>query len=135
MKANDKISVQGWIYAPSYQSGEIGISVDYLKGSYETYDPNKLKLKSDIEPYLTWSKANNVPLFVGEFGAISSAPGNSRYNLVRDKISIMNAAGLHWSLWSYRDFVMPNVKEPYFGLYVNQIRDDKLAKVLKKGLQ
>jgi hypothetical protein len=67
---------------------------------------------------------------VDEFGAISSARGLSRYNLIRDKMAVMNEAGLNWSLWAYRDS-----NKPYYGLYLNNKLDKRLAAELKAGLQ
>lgn len=128
VKAGDKINFHAWVYAPELEHGEFGIHLDYLNGNYELY--NKDRLNSNMQPYITWAKNNNVPLHVGEFGALSSARGKSRYNLVRDKMSVMNAAGLSWSLWSYRD-----LGKPYFGLYLDQKLDKRLALELKQGLE
>lgn len=128
VKAGDKINFQAWAYAPELKHAEFGIHLEYLNGSYELY--NKAHLTNDIQPYVTWAKNNNVPLYVGEFGALSSAQGNSRYNLVRDQMAVMNEAGLHWSLWNYRD-----LGKPYFGLYLDKKLDTRLAAELKKGLQ
>ena len=128
IKAGDKIRFQTWVYAPEMEHGEFGIRFDYYNGSREYYD--KARLAKDLQPYLTWASTNNLPLYVGEFGALSTAPGASRYNLVRDTMSVMNAAGLSWSLWSYRD-----LGQPYFGLYLDQKLDKRLATELKKGLE
>jgi hypothetical protein len=83
-----------------------------------------------MQPFLDWAQAQNVPLYVGEFGAMSTAPGDSRYNLIADKISLMNAAGLHWSLWTYRD-----PSRPGFGLYFGSDLDTRLAEILRRGLE
>ncbi|HPY41557.1 MAG TPA: cellulase family glycosylhydrolase, partial [Thiolinea sp.] len=128
VKAGDKISFQAWAYAPELTHGEFGIHLEYLNGNYDLY--TKDHLTTDIQPYVTWAKNNNVPLYVGEFGALSSARGASRYNLVRDEMSVMNEAGLNWSLWAYRD-----LGKPYFGLYLDQKLDTRLAAELKAGLQ
>lgn len=127
VKAGERIRVDGWMLAPD-NKGEISISADYLRGVYTPY--NKKQLRLDIKKYTDWAKTNNVPLYVGEFGVISSAPKNTRHNLVRDKISIMNEAGLHWGLWAYRDLA-----SPHFGMYLNGVLDSKLAAELKAGLQ
>lgn len=128
VKEGDKLGLKGSFYAPDAKHAEFGLHVDYLAGVYENY--NKERLSTDLQPYITWARNNNVPLHVGEFGALSTAKGASRYNLVRDKMSVMNEAGLSWSLWAYRD-----LGKPYFGLYSDQQLDKRLAKVLKKGLQ
>lgn len=127
VKEGDKLNVQAWFYAPELRNAEFGLSLAYLNGNYDLY--TKDHLMTDIQPYITWAKNNNVPLYVGEFGALSTAKGSSRYNLVRDKISVMNEAGLSWSLWAYRD-----LGTPYFGLYTDQQLDKRLATILKNGL-
>lgn len=128
VKEGDTINFHVWAYAPELSHGEFGIHLDYLNANYDLY--NKSRLASDIQPYITWAKNNNVPLYVGELGALSSAPNLSRYNLVRDQIKVMNEAGLSWSLWAYRD-----LGKPYFGLYLDKKLDKSMAAVLKKGLQ
>jgi hypothetical protein len=126
VEAGDTLRVRGWFSAPQNHGGGIGLGLDYLNGVYEVYDRDHLL--ADIQPYLTWAAAHDVPLFVGEFGAISSAPGESRYNLIADKISVMNEAGLHWSLWAYRETA------PGFGLFSGDDLDEGLADILHLGL-
>ncbi len=128
VKAGDKLEVRGWVYAPQNRGGEISISVDYLKGNYQQY--NKSQLLADVNRYLQWAKTSNVPLYVGEFGALSASPQDTRYNIIRDKISVMNTAGVGWGLWSYRNF-----SSPYFGLYLNEKLDTRLADIVKAGLK
>jgi hypothetical protein len=82
-----------------------------------------------VQPYLDWAAANAVPLYVGEFGAMGRAPGSSRANLVRDKIDIMNQAGVHWALWTYRD-----MGDQSFGLVHDAAVDTALAEVLRQGM-
>lgn len=123
VQAGDSLRVRGRILAPQ-NNGGVGLGIDYLNGVYEHYD--RTRLQADLQPYLDWAAANNVPLFVGEFGVMSTAPGDSRYNLVSDMIGLMNEAGLHWTLWAYR--------EPSFGLYLGDELDQRLAEVLRQGL-
>lgn len=128
VKAGDKISFNAWVYAPDLKRAEFGVNLEYLNGSYELY--NQGRLSTDIQPYITWAKNNNVPLYVGEFGALSSAPRLSRYKLIRDQMKLMNTANLSWSLWNYRDLAKPS-----FGLYTDQQLDKSLATLLKNGLK
>lgn len=126
-QAGDTFQVRGWIYAPDNNGGSVSLSVDYLNGVYENYD--RAHLLADMQPYINWGIANNVPLFVGEFGAMSSAPGASRPNLAAEKISVMNEAGLHWTMWTYRE-----TQPPGFGLVHGDIADETLEEVLRQGL-
>ncbi len=127
LQAGDTFRVRGWLLAPENDGGGVSLGLDYLNGVYEAYDRDRLL--ADIQPYLEWGAANNVPLFVGEFGAMSAAPGDSRPNLVSDKISVMNAAGLHWALWTFRD---PST--PGFGLFHGGKADERLAEILREGM-
>lgn len=128
VKAGDVIRVKGWVYAPN-NHGAISLGLDYLNGQYTYY--NKAALQKVMNPFISWAKQNNVPLYVGEFGAVSNSPNNSRYNINADKMSIFNAAGLNWSLWTYRD------NDPNgFGMYHSKTKlDTKMANTLKAGLQ
>lgn len=123
----DTFQVRGWILAPENRGG-VGLGLDYLKSTYVDYDADQLL--ADIQPYLDWAAANNVPLYVGEFGGMAASPGDSRYNLIRDKISVMNANGLHWSMWSFRDIS----GEAEFGLYQADRLDERLADILRQGM-
>jgi endoglucanase len=123
----DTLRLRGWLRAPTNNGGGAGLGINYLKGVYENYD--RARLLAEMQPYIDWAAANNVPLFVGEFGCMSTAPGDSRYNLIADTINVMNEAGLHWNMWSYRD---PSA--PGFGLYFGDILDERLAEILRRGL-
>ena len=128
IKQGDQLKIQAWVYAPELKRGELGVQFQFLNGSYDFY--NKDHLLADMKPYIDWAKSNKVPLYIGEFGALSTAKGDSRYNLVSDMMSVMNEAGLNWSLWSYRD-----LGTPYFGLYQDKQLDTRLETVLKTGLK
>ena len=127
VQAGDTFRVRGWILAPQ-NNGNITLGLDYLNGAYETWD--RARLLAEMQPYLDWAAAEGVPLLVGEFGCMSAAPGDSQENLVRDKISVMNEAGLHWTLWSFRSLG----GQPGFGLYRGDVLDADLAAVLRAGL-
>ena len=127
VQAGDTFQVRGWVLAPQ-NSGRVQITLDYLNGVYETFD--RASLRDVMQPYLDWAATNNVPLFVGEFGAMSASPGDSRYNLIADTLSVMNTADLHWTIWDYRD---PSA--PGFGLYFGADLDERLAEILRQGLR
>jgi hypothetical protein len=60
---------------------------------------------------------------------MSSAPGESRPRLIEDWIAVMNEAGLHWTLWAYRDGPPPS-----FGLVFPDGPDARLVEILRRGL-
>ncbi len=123
----DTLQVQGWIYAPENR-GEVGLGVVYLRGIFKEYDREQLWEK--MRPYVEWAQTHGVPLFVGEFGSISSAPQGSRARLIADKIQLMNAAGVHWALWAYRDGSPPS-----FGLTWDGEFDMALIRILEEGFR
>ncbi len=127
VQAGDTFRVSGWLLVQENDGGSVSLSMDYLNGVYEEYDRDRLH--ADMRPYMDWAAAHNVPLYVGEFGAMSAALGDSRYNLVADTISLMNEAGLHWTMWTYRDSAPPG-----FGLYHGGDLDAFLAEILRQGL-
>lgn len=126
VQAGDTFRVTGWVRAPQNQGG-VSLGLDYLNGVYEIFD--RSRLLAGVQPHLDWAAANGVPLYVGEFGAMDRTPGSSRVDLVRDKISIMNQAGVHWSLWTYRD-----MGDLSFGLVHDAAVDTALAEVLRQGM-
>ncbi len=126
VQQGDTLRVRGWLRAPDNDGGGAGLGLNYWAGVYVDY--NRDQLLTDIKPYLEWAEARGVPLFVGEFGAIATAPGDSRYHLVEDKIALMNATGLHWALWVYRE------DGPGFGVYEGDRADERLLAILAQGL-
>ncbi|MBI5945687.1 MAG: cellulase family glycosylhydrolase [Chloroflexi bacterium] len=126
VQSGDTFRVRGWVYAP-HNNGGVSLGLDYLNGVYENYD--RAQLLANMQPYLDWAAANNVLLYVGEFGAAFTAPGDSRYNLAEDKISVMNEAHLHWTMWSYRE-----ASTQSFGLFFGDDVDERLADILRLGL-
>ncbi|MEW6400953.1 MAG: cellulase family glycosylhydrolase [Chloroflexota bacterium] len=128
VQAGDTLRVRGWVYAPQNNGGGVSLGLDYLNGVYEEY--NREHLLADIQPYLEWGAAHDVPLFVGEFGSMSAAPGDSRYALVSDMISVMNENGLHWTMWSFR-----SPERPGFAVYFGGELDERMGEILQQGLQ
>lgn len=126
IQPGDTFHLRGWIYAPQ-NHGSVSLGLDYLNGVYENFD--RARLLAEMQPYLDWAAANNVPLHIGEFGGMSASPGASRLNLVADKISVMNESGLHWAMWTYRDPAAPG-----FGLFHGDEVDEPLADILRQGL-
>lgn len=135
IKPNDKIDIQAMVYAPN-NAGSISVSVDYLKGIYRNYSAadTAMRLRTvrdDMTKYLSWGELYQVPLYIGEVGAISNA-GVSRLNLIRDKLQVLNNEGLSWSLWTYRDMGASN---SHFGLYLNNQLDSALLPVVANAMK
>ncbi len=123
VQPGDVLEVSGMIKAPQ-NAGEIMLGLDYLRGNYEDYDVNRLR--DGIQDIIDWARSSDVPLYIGEFGALPGADPQSRYNFVTDWLRVMNEEGLHWAFWTYR-----NPDEQAFGLwYQSSILDVRLADIL-----
>jgi hypothetical protein len=49
---------------------------------------------------------HQVPLWVGEFGAVFNGPEEERAGRLQaldDEIAVLEAAGIHWTTWTYKD--------------------------------
>ncbi|MQT11294.1 glycoside hydrolase family 5 protein [Segnochrobactrum spirostomi] len=76
-------------------------AVDY-DGSSEMW--NRDRLAAQLAPFTDWAKSHGVPasrLVGGEFGCVRWNDGCGAY--LADQISVMNAAGLHWAFYSFRE--------------------------------
>jgi hypothetical protein len=62
---------------------------------------DKKALLKNLEPAFEFADRYDVPIFVGEFGAMRTAPGADQY--VKDLLLTFEKAGWHWAFWSFRD--------------------------------
>lgn len=69
------------------------------------YTLNKDYLESQLRNYLDWSDINNVPIYLGEFGASGYIMGNEYKGeeWVRDMFELLNQYGMHYNYHDYRD--------------------------------
>ena len=128
VQPGDTLKVSGMIRAPE-NHGEIALGLDFLRGNFEDYDVHRLK--DDIQHVFDWADNCDVPLHIGEFGAMPGSDPQSRYNLITDWLSVMNAEKIHWSFWTYR-----NPGEQAFGLWSHHsVLDERLADILSAGFR
>lgn len=127
VEPGDTLRATGWILANTLNGGGVSIGYDYMSTYSENYD--RQHLRDDIARYVNWSAANNKTIWCGEFGCMSAAPDESQERLVRDKIAIMNEAGLGWAMWSYRSQNPP----PSFTLFYVDSVDVPLTNVITRG--
>jgi aryl-phospho-beta-D-glucosidase BglC (GH1 family) len=55
---------------------------------------------------LQYARANNVPLWVGEFGSVYNGPAEllpDRLRALDDEISVFEQHQAHWTTWTYKD--------------------------------
>jgi endoglucanase len=73
-----------------------------------------------------FARKHNVPLWVGEFGAVYNGPAQEipdRLRALDDQLAIFNQHGAHWTMWTYKDIhVMGWVQLAPDSAYVRTIR-------------
>jgi aryl-phospho-beta-D-glucosidase BglC (GH1 family) len=87
---------------------------DYIIGSFHSYDPylfglegqgtwgssyDYLQLENKFKAVSNWSATNNVPVFLGEFGALSTADYNSRMRHYRAYVEFSLKYGFAFAAW------------------------------------
>jgi endoglucanase len=72
-----------------------------------------------------FARRHNVPLWVGEFGAVYNGPPGEAADRARamdDQIDVFEELGLHWSTWTFKDVgIMGWVQLPPESPYVRRI--------------
>lgn len=87
---------------------------DYIIGSFHSYDPylfglegqgswgssyDYIQLENKFKKVADWSEANNIPVFLGEFGAINKGDYNSRMRHYRAYIELSYKYGFAFAAW------------------------------------
>ncbi len=76
------------------------------KTAGENWDMEKQRRVFENQEGTLFARKYKVPLWVGEFGAnLSSSKEEApdRLRALDDQMAVFNRAGIHWSLWSYKD--------------------------------
>ncbi len=75
---------------------------DKWKGRAWKGTPQELAaIKKDFDKAAAWAKANNRPLFLGEFGAYSAADLESRARWTRAVAREAERLGMSWAYWEF----------------------------------
>lgn len=75
---------------------------DRWKGKTWTATESQLAaIRKDFDSALAWSKANQRPLYLGEFGAFSAAEMNSRVAWTGAIVREAEARGFSWCYWEF----------------------------------
>ncbi|HOF01676.1 MAG TPA: hypothetical protein PK385_10245 [Spirochaetota bacterium] len=79
--------------------------IDFLTTNNPVFIRNKTYLEHKIKKYADWGQINNVPMYMGEFGAGIHCFENNKGGLqwVSDMIDIAKVNGLHFSYHSYHE--------------------------------
>jgi len=67
-----------------------------------TFDKQKLSIA--LDSIRAFSKHFNVPVYVGEFSCIRSAPNGSAYRYVHDALELFEAEGWSWNYHAFREW-------------------------------
>ena len=101
----DNVIYQSHCYAP------MGFTHQHLRdGERVKVDPypnpekgwDKELIKKELAPVLEFSRKHNAKIFIGEFSAISWAPGAGDY--IRDCIDIFDEYGWDWCYHAFREY-------------------------------
>jgi aryl-phospho-beta-D-glucosidase BglC (GH1 family) len=65
---------------------------------------DKAQLRKILEPAFRFQEQNQAEMYIGEFGAICWAPGNSAYQYLKDCIEIFEESGWHWAYHAFREW-------------------------------
>jgi len=71
-----------------------------------SWDRHRLSTEFASCEGMQFSRKHRVPLWVGEFGAVFNGPPAETPDRLRgldDQIAVMDAAGAHWTTWTYKD--------------------------------
>jgi endoglucanase len=112
IKQGYSYQISGWMKGSNLSSaGSAQIRLDFLTTQQPLLVRNKAYLLSQLQPYINWAKVNQVPLYLGEFGAGRPTFQNNRGGLtwVKDVMDIAITNGLSFNYHAYH--------EDGFGLY------------------
>jgi endoglucanase len=75
-------------------------------------EAERQKLAGDFGKVATWAKAQNRPIFLGEFGAYDKAPMESRTRYTDAVARTAESLGWGWAYWQFdSDFILYDVKQ------------------------
>lgn len=84
-------------------------------------EPERQKVEADFDRVQAWSKAQNRPVYLGEFGAYDKAEMGSRVRWTSFVARQAEARGWSWGYWQFTgDFILFNMQA---GQWSAPIRD------------
>jgi endoglucanase len=87
-------------------------STAQLSGITWGTEQDKAKVKADFEGVQKWAKANDRPIFLGEFGAYDKGDIDSRVAYTRTVARTAEASGWAWAYWQFDgDFIVFDMKK------------------------
>jgi endoglucanase len=83
--------------------------LDFMASSAPVLGRDKALLAADIDQHAAWGRAHDVPLYLGEFGAIRASFDRGGTQWVADMLDLLASRGI---AWTYHDW-----HESGFGVY------------------
>ncbi|MBZ0069829.1 MAG: glycoside hydrolase family 5 protein [Thiobacillus sp.] len=69
---------------------------------YPTSEWNKALLSERLEPVREFARKYKLPIYMGEFGCVRDAPGDTTYRWIKDVADLLEAEGWSWTFHSFR---------------------------------
>lgn len=66
---------------------------------------NATTIRNQFGQMADWGQRHDVPIFLGEFGAVNDAPKTDRLTYLADVVAAANAYDFGWALWSYDEYM------------------------------
>jgi len=99
-----------WARAESSRAGSTSLGrLDFLTSSAPIVGREKALLAAELDRFAAWGEAHDVPLYLGEFGAIRAAFERGGTSWVGDMLDLLATRDIAWSYHSYH--------ESAFGIY------------------
>ncbi len=76
----------------------------YYPGNLDGRRIDKKWLAENMRPALEYSKAHDVPVFVGEFSCVRWAPGETAVRYLRDAVDLFEEYGWNWTYHAFREW-------------------------------
>lgn len=98
------------------------------KEPYASTPEQKARVRRGYEKKVEWMKANNLPIWNGEWGPVyarrqyegerTDAINNERIALLKDQLEVYESERISWSIWLYKDIgfqgmVYTSLETPY----------------------
>jgi endoglucanase len=99
-----------WARADGSAAGSTSLGrLDFLSSSAPVYAREKALLAAELDRFAAWGEAHDVPLYLGEFGAIRAAFERGGAAWVGDMLDLLATRDISWTYHSYH--------ESAFGVY------------------
>jgi len=94
----------------THQSAPWNKETAHLSGVHWGTDAEKEKVGKDFAMVQEWSKAENRPIFLGEFGAYDKADNESRARYLSQVARTAESLGWAWAYWQFdADFILYDI--------------------------